>query len=142
MKDLIDFAQTQIGVTEIPGANDNEVIVNYAKMSGFKWVNDDETPWCSIFANFCAMKCGYERTFSAAARSWLNIGETIEQPIEGCIAVFKRGASNWQGHVGFFFGRHPNGNLLILGGNQDNSVSIKEMPMSKLLGFVKLNKIK
>jgi len=141
MNDLLEFAKTQLGIKEIVGKDNNPAIVNYAKESGFKWVNDDETPWCSIFINWVCMKVDYERSELATARSWLNVGIPLKKPVFGCICIFKRGNSSWQGHVGIFDGEDDT-HIYLLGGNQSNSVNIKKYPKYKLLGYQQLNKIK
>lgn len=134
---ILETALSQYGVKEIRGESDNQTIVDYAVDSGFSWVNDDETPWCSIFINWCAMKLGMERTKKATARSWLNIGIPIEMPDIGDIVVLKRGNSTWQGHVGIFIsfeGEYIN----LLGGNQSNQVKISKYKKTDILGFRKL----
>lgn len=142
MKELFEFAKTQIGVTETPGPTmHNPIILNYAKEGGFLWVNDDETPWCSIFANYVALKCGYERSKKANARSWMEIGESLAVPEVGCICVFKRGNNAQQGHVGFYAGKAESGAILVLGGNQKDKVQISAYSQEALLGYRKLKKI-
>ena len=137
---MIETALSQYGQKEIVGSNDNPTIVHYAKESGFEWVNDDETPWCSIFVNWVALKSGYERTRKANARSWLKIGEEIETPHVGDIVVFKRGNSSWQGHVALFINLEGN-YIRVLGGNQSNQVKISLYKKSDLLGYRRLNKV-
>jgi uncharacterized protein (TIGR02594 family) len=141
MNDLLEFAKTQLGVKEIAGESDNLTIVNYAKESGFDWVNDDETPWCSIFINWVCLKSSYERTKKANARSWMEIGIPTKKPEYGCVCVFQRGNSPTQGHVGLFDGE-DDAHIYLLGGNQSDSVSITKYPKTKLLGYRILNKIK
>ena len=87
MNDLLKIALSQYGVKEISGEKNNKQIVDYAKEAGFEWVNDDETPWCSIFINWCAMKAGLERSHKANARSWLNTGELTTHPETGDIVI-------------------------------------------------------
>ena len=140
MNDLLKIALSQYGVKEISGEKNNKQIVDYAKEAGFEWVNDDETPWCSIFINWCAMKAGLERSHKANARSWLNTVELTTHPETGDIVVFKRGNSEWQGHVAIFI--NYDGNYInVLGGNQGNQVKISKYNSVDLLGFRKLKKI-
>lgn len=141
MIDLLEFAKSQLGVKEIVGSKHNQTIVKYAKESGFDWVNDDETPWCSIFVNWVAKKMSYERSKKANARSWLDVGLPISKPEFGCICVFKRGNSSWQGHVGIFDAEDET-HIYLLGGNQSNSVNIQRYPKSKLLGYRRLMKVR
>jgi len=72
---------------------------------------------------------------SDAARSLLNIGTPTQKPNVGDIAVFSRGSDPTKGHVGFFQGYTPEGDIKILAGNQGNAVSEGVMPASRLLGF-------
>ena len=141
MKNFLEVATSQIGVKEIRGESHNETIVNYAKEAGFEWVNDDETPWCSIFINWCALQANLKGTNKATARSWLAVGISTENPEPGDIVVFWRGKINsWQGHVGIFMGYDQTGErIYTLGGNQGNQVSISAYPISNLLGFRRLS---
>ncbi|KQV28221.1 hypothetical protein ASC97_07735 [Rhizobium sp. Root1203] len=63
---------------------------------------------------------------AAAARSWLKLPTKLASPVVGCIVIFWRGTpQGWSGHVAFVVGRDANGNLMVLGGNQGDMVSIK-----------------
>ena len=42
MEQLIKIAASQLGVREIPGDEDNPVIVNYAKETGIAGISNDE----------------------------------------------------------------------------------------------------
>jgi uncharacterized protein (TIGR02594 family) len=109
-------------------------IVKYAKESDFPWVNDDETPWCSIFVNWVGMK----RSKKANARSWLRVGEsTINNPQPGHIVVFWRDKpESWKGHVGIFLGYSSDKKrVFCLGGNQGNQVSVSAYFTDTVLGI-------
>ena len=140
MDKLFIEAVNQLGQKEIEGAEDNPVIVNYAKESNFGWVDDDETPWCSIFLNWCAAKAGLEKSSKANARSWLLVGDKTENPEPGDIVVLWRGAvDSWEGHVGILFGFSKDSKrVYILGGNQGNQVSIAGFPTEQVLGYRRL----
>lgn len=127
------LAEKELGQKEIYGRKHNIRIVDYGESVNLE-IDDDETPWCSTFVNFVLMKSGYTGTRSAAARSFLNWGQGIEEPKIGAIMVFKRGNSDWQGHVGFYTGETKN-YYRILGGNQGNSVSIAKYAKKDLLGI-------
>ena len=135
---LVEIALSQYGVSEIVGKMHNPVIVNYAKEVGIDWVVDDETPWCSIFMNWCALKAGLIRSGKANARSWLDIGTEITYPQIGDVVVLKRGTSEWQGHVGIFINKTSNGNIHVLGGNQGDMVKIAIYDESNVLGYRRL----
>ena len=142
MKNLIQIAIGELGVVETSGSNDNARILQYAKESDFDWINDDETPWCSVFMNWVAKQADYERSKSAAARSWLAVGNKVTNPEPGDIVIYWRNdIKSRSGHVGIFLGfASGKTRIYTLGGNQMNSVSISAYPMSRLLGFRRLRK--
>lgn len=140
MKKILEIALKEFGQKEIPGVKHNERIVSYAKEIGLDWVNDDETPWCSIFMNWCALKAGAERTGKATARSWLNTGEATATPELGDVVVLRRGTSPWQGHVGLYI-TESEGIIYVLGGNQANSVNINACSKKDVLGYRKIHEV-
>jgi len=143
MLEILQIASKEMGVTQIVGPEHNERILQYASDIGMNWINDDETPWCSIFMNWVAKKAGYSMSNNAAARSWLNVGTPIHDPEPGDIVVFWRGVrDSWTGHVGVFTGFSKDGNrIYTLGGNQSNSVTVSAYPANRLLSFQRLRKI-
>lgn len=127
------IARAEIGIKELPGPQDNPRILEYLSSTTLAGPSrdNDETPWCSAFANWCLERAGYEGTDSAWARSWLTWGVALPVPVEGAVTVFDRGGAG--GHVAFFIGETPSG-IRVLGGNQRNQVTISEYPRSRLLG--------
>lgn len=127
------------GICEVPGAGSEPSVVTYLKSTtlGKEPSSSDETAWCSAFVNWCVEQTGLEGTDSAAARSWLRWGEALNTPSLGCVVVFSRpDAGPHAGHVGFFVSQDPaKGTIDVLGGNQDDCVSIKAYPAGRLLGF-------
>jgi len=136
-KTILEWALGELGVSEMQGDAHNKKILNYAKEAGFKWVGDDETPWCSIFMNWCCLKANLPRSKRADARSWLRVGKPVTDPEPGDVVIFWRGSKeSWQGHVGLFIGFSGNGSsIFCLGGNQKDSVSIARYDRGRLLGF-------
>ncbi len=134
----------EIGTTEVPGPQHNARILNYAKEAGFNQIKDDETPWCSVFLNWVALKAGLETTNQANARSWLNVGIPVVNPEPGDIVIFWREDPNsYKGHVGIFMGySQDKARIYTLGGNQSNMVSQSAYLANNLLGFRRLRPIK
>ena len=98
---------------------------------------DDETPWCSSFVNWCITQSGIKGTNLAAARSWLKWtqGEALTQPRKGAITIFWRGSPNGIfGHVAFYLGQTKN-HIEVVGGNQGDQISIAKYAKSKFLGY-------
>lgn len=135
-------AFNELGVREVEGSGDNPRIVEYHAATSGKF-HDDEVPWCSSFVNWCFEQSGVSRTNSALARSWLGWGKSITYPPPGAVAVLSRGAGpqpgpevmSAPGHVGFYLGHATAVEVLILGGNQEDSVSIGRFPALSVLGF-------
>lgn len=134
-------AMNYYGLTEIPGEENNPQILTFFHSAGKKWVQDDETAWCSAFMNFIGIECGCEYSGKLDARSWLNIGREKKFPQLGDIVIFWRETKDsWKGHVGLFVSRNESV-VYCLGGNQDNQVNIKPYPKNQILGFRELNYI-
>lgn len=89
-------------------------------------VTDDETAWCGTFVSACLATAGFKPPRGAVgvrARWWGGWGDPLsltERPPLGAIAVYSRPGG---GHVGFVVGMTPQGDLIILGGNQGNAVT-------------------
>ena len=95
------IAQSYMGLKEISGKGSNKTIDGWFEEFGYPQFKDD-TAWCSLFAMKVMKDAGYTGSNSLAARSWLKWGKSIRNPSYGCIVVFKRGNSTWQGHVAFY----------------------------------------
>ncbi len=118
--------EMEMGVMEIEGAEDNPRIVEYHQATSLH-ATDDETPWCSAFANWCMKQVGIAGTDSAASISWRTWGQAVG-PIPGALVCFN-------GHVGFLHSIRSDGKLLILGGNQSNQVKITLYDKNKVLTY-------
>ena len=137
---MLITALKEYGITELPGAENHPRILEYMSEAGFDFINE-ETSWCSIFINWCAMKAGLERSGKATARSWLNVGSEVEEPELGDVVIFWRSYSDsWKGHVGLFISRVDD-SIYCLGGNQSNQVNISVYTADRLLGYRRLNSL-
>lgn len=137
---LVQIATAEIGVREVAGGDHNERILQYARDIGHTWIESDETPWCSIFLNWVAMKAGAKRSDSGSARSWLNVGASVDSPEPGDVVVFWRQSPNsHKGHVGIYLGfSMDQSRVYVLGGNQGDQVGITAYSSERLLGFRRL----
>ena len=141
------LAQRFVGIEEINGDEDNPRILSWLRHDN-AWPQHDEVPWCSGFANEIAWELRLPRSKSLRARSWLRVGTpvTLEQARPAFdVVILKRGSGNQPGpdvidapgHVGFFAGVEGT-KVLILGGNQSDSVSVARFPVSRILGIRRL----
>lgn len=143
-----DIANRFIGLKEDFNNNDNPAIIWMLKLCD-KNVQHDETPWCSAFVNAVHYLLGLPRTGSLAARSWLKIGDFIDliDARRSDVVILQRGNGIQPGpeilfapgHVGFFHSRDDK-NVIILGGNQGNQVSLAPFPIHRILGIRRFDK--
>lgn len=137
---LFDLAQRLIGeVKERPGAQDDPFI-RWCHGSTSMGESADEVPWCSSFVNRLAWLLRLPRSKSAAARSWLDVGESIK--LEAAepgydVVVFTRGSNPTAGHVAVFAGLDGDA-VRVIGGNQGNSVTLATYPRNSVLGVRRL----
>lgn len=129
-----EIAQNEQGVEEVKGKKHNADIVQYFADVGHAGIKNDETAWCAAFVGSCLEKAGLTSTRALNARSYLKWGRKITKPVPGCIVVFKRGTSSWQGHVAFYIGQ-SDGRIKVLGGNQGDRVKVSSYSADDLLGY-------
>lgn len=131
----IEIALGEYGVSGIAGVENNPRILKYFSDIGATYIHDDETAWCSAFANWVMLQAGLPRSGKLNARSWLDVGIAVATPHIGDVVVLWRvSKASIYGHVGFYIGEDANG-IYMLAGNQDNAVKIKYQPKSQLLGY-------
>lgn len=132
---VLNIAFSQFGIKEIVGNRHNKEVLKYFKEIGHDWVENDETAWCSAYANWVNKKAGVAHSGKLNARSWLDVGEPTENPEMGdMVVLWREKPSSWKGHVGFFI-RETDNLIYILGGNQNNQVKITAYPKSRLLEY-------
>lgn len=125
-------ARSYLGRAEIPGQKHSPFVLRLWQLIRAPFT-DDETPWCAAFVGGVLEECGLKSTRSAWARSYLAWGQKIAKPVVGCIVVFERGPKS--GHVGFVVGEDRRGNLMVLGGNQGNAVTVAPFGTNRVLGY-------
>lgn len=141
------MAQRFIGVKEVPGQSSNPLILGMLRLD-MGWPEDDAVPWCSAFVNYIAWLLRLPRSKHLRARSWLMVGRAISDPLDAeaafDVVVLQRGGVKLgpevldaPGHVGFFAGVEGD-RILVLGGNQGDSVSVASFPRRDLLGLRRL----
>ncbi len=125
------IARGELGQHEVAGPGNNPRVLQYHDETSLN-ASQDSVPWCSSFVSWCLHRAGYRSTKNAWAQSYTSFGKDAGGPKYGCIVVFKWSAST--GHVGFCVGTQGN-KVLVLGGNQSDSVSIAPFAMNKIVGF-------
>jgi uncharacterized protein (TIGR02594 family) len=130
----LEIARQHLGTTEIPGAQHNSVILGWWRKLGIA-IRDDETPYCAAYVGAVLEDAKIRSTRSAAARSYLRWGTPIDPPAIGAIVVYSRPGCSWCGHVGFVVGADRWGNVMTLGANQHDTVSIAAFQRDRVIGF-------
>ncbi|MFY9479163.1 MAG: TIGR02594 family protein [Aquabacterium sp.] len=128
----IDNARKYIGVKEIPGPTHNPIILGFWRLAKLAGIKNDEIPWCSGFACAVMEEAGIRSPRTDGAKNWLGWGVALPSPVYGCIVVFRR-PGGW--HMGFVVGLDAKGNLMVLGGNQGNQVSIAAFARDRVEGY-------
>jgi uncharacterized protein (TIGR02594 family) len=123
-------AVKHIGVKEIVGSKHNPVILEWAKSLKLRSIyTNDEIPWCGLFVAYCAHAQGLQVVQRPLwALNWAKYGNRVEVPMLGDVLTFKR---NGGGHVGIYVGEDDK-YYHVLGGNQNNSVSVTRIAKSRL----------
>jgi len=110
-----------------------EVSVNLNSLAG------DSNPWCASFVNYCLINSEprfpkSNRPAKALSFSSDSRFKKIEQPIFGAIAVYSRKGG---GHVCFVYALSEivNGNVIVLGGNQDDQINFVDRTTRRLVGY-------
>ena len=130
----LELAWADLGIAEAPGDADNPLVVRYYADAGHPEVRSDDVAWCAAFVGACLERAGIAGTRSLMARSYLAWGEAAPEPRVGALAVLSRGPDTDIGHVGFLVGL-TEANVVLLGGNQADTVSVQSFARSRLLGL-------
>jgi uncharacterized protein (TIGR02594 family) len=114
------------GVKEIPGIKSAPFIVKLWDDVPWLWKmypDDSILAWCGAFVHYCLKQSGlsYPKAWYRA-KSYIGFGFKLYSPVVGCIGVVKN--SRGQYHVGFVVGRNYAGQILMFGGNQNDSVKV------------------
>lgn len=132
MNKITETARKYLGIREVKGPNTHPTIQGWLIKLG-AWYRDDEAPWCGTFCAAVMAETGYSYPkMYMRALDWAAWGYKCTQPIEGCVAVKTRKGG---GHVTIVIGRDRHGNLLCLGGNQGDAVSIVKYQDKDFVAF-------
>lgn len=128
----ITEAKKHLGTKEIPGAKHEPKILAWWKSIKRGGIKSDEVPWCAAFVGGCLETVGIVSSRYESAKSYLTWGQKLHAPLPGCVVVFYRDGG---GHVAFVVGVDKSGNLMCLGGNQGNAVTIAAFSRDRAIGY-------
>lgn len=139
----LEIARSLIGVKEFPGAASNPVIMGWANEAkdwlGAAYINDGVS-WCGLGVSYCLHAAGLKPPgkgfVGLRARQWETYGDGLPStgtPPLGAIVVFwRKTLASGFGHVGFVDGVYANGDLSVLGFNQDDAVNVRRYGRDRL----------
>jgi len=136
---LVENALQYLGIKEVVGKGSNPVILNMAKQIGLGNIyKDDDTSWCAVFVNFLCHVTGkplspingdiYNLMRAKAFANWGTRVSLKEARIGDVVVINRTGG----GHVFILIATTKQGNLVGIGGNQSNQVSIAEFDASRI----------
>jgi len=145
---LYQMATRFAGMKEVPGKQHNPLILSMLKLD-MAWPEGDEVAWCSAFLNFVCWLLRLPRSKSLRARSWLTVGRPImleDAKVGWDVVVLSRGVGEQPGpevidapgHVGLYAGHYAT-RILLLGGNQSDTVQVSEYARDRVLGVRRLH---
>ncbi len=125
-------AYSYLGTSETVTNGDNGGPIDTFNASN----NQKNVKWCANFLNYVLEQNGIQGTTGpsrAMALSFKNWGTDAKGPVTGSIGVISYGGG--AGHVGIVVGVTPTGRVLMLGGNQGDSVKISSYPRNSFVAF-------
>lgn len=136
---LVAAALNLYGIREVPGIQNNPVIMNMAKTLKIEDIyKNDDTSWCGLFMSYLCTICEKPLPdlkgdkFNYLRAKWFQtFGNPVKKGEErfGDVGVFDRPGG---GHVGLLIAQSTN-TWHILGGNQGNSVNIVEIAKTRFI---------
>ena len=123
-----------LGTKEFSGSKDNPTIIDWAKEEGGDIASEythDSIPWCALFANHILTKVGLKGTETLWALDFAGKWPCVRLagPAVGAFAPMKRQGG---GHIMVIVGKDQYGNVMGLGGNQSDAVTIAPFAVSRL----------
>jgi uncharacterized protein (TIGR02594 family) len=133
---MVAEAMKFVGLKEIKGKVNNKTILGWANEIGGKVADiykSDEIAWCGLFIAILAFRT--KRVLPKDplwALNWNTFGNRVEKEdaMLGDVLVFVR---NGGGHVGLYVGEDKTA-YHVLGGNQNDEVSVTRIVKSRLYG--------
>lgn len=137
---MLEIGLQYIGVKEVKGLSNNPIIMDMARNIGVSDIyTADETAWCALFINHLIRLSGkplldtkgdkYNLLRAKALITW-GYSVPLSQAKLGDVVIINRDGG---GHVFLLIAFTKSGNLIGLGGNQSNMVSIAEFDKDRVI---------
>lgn len=121
-----------VGTKEFAGAANSPTIMGWAKKLGgyiARVYTADSIPWCALFVNYvCYLSniVGFGTLWALDVVKW---GQNLGGPALGAFVGMSR---NGGGHVAIVIGRTASGDLVCVGGNQSDNVTVARFAPSRI----------
>lgn len=116
-------------------ARNNSRLWAWLRADGRSLGDPAKNPWCGDFAETCIALTLPDEPLPEnpyLALNWTKFGITLNRAIYGAALTFHRGdPASWKGHIGFYTGEDKT-HYHVLGGNQDNSISVDRIAKDRL----------
>lgn len=152
----LELARREVGQKEIKLSGravvrDNPIIVAYWTRANILKAKDntpwtptnDEVPWCAAFVGAMLCDAGHPSSGKALARSYEQYGMAVMNadpakpwghvPLGAIVVLNRPSAGPTKGHVAFAVGISKHA-VQLLGGNQNDAVSMDWFPKSRIVG--------
>lgn len=135
---LIPIAEKYLNQREVPGPESNQWILGLWSTIPWIWstvTRKDDTllAWCGAFIRLVLTEANLTPPKNwFRAREYLTYGYELKSPVRGCIGVIKTGK---QWHVGIIAGQDAKGNIVMIGGNQNDSVKYSSFKREVFQGY-------
>lgn len=127
-------AWAELGQHEFPDTPANPHIRDLYADAHHPEIASDEVAWCAAYVSACLERANIRSARTLLARDYLTWGAPLDAPRPGAIAVLSRDPDPNAGHVAFLIGQTAD-QLILLGGNQSNAVTVQAFPKSRLLSL-------
>lgn len=123
----------KLNTNEIAGPKSNPEIMKFAEIAGVKSIyKSDEVAWCAVVMVAICLTAKQDIAFTGydrlRAKSFLNFGSPVKDPVLGDVLVFTRSGG---GHVGMYVGEDKEC-YHVIGGNQSNQFNVTRISKNRL----------
>lgn len=134
MTPWLKSAEADLGIHEVAGEGAHPRIIEMFSKAGHPEVKSDETAWCAAAVGCWLQENGIKPTGALNARSYLDWGTNLPDPVLGCIVVMERPPDPDAGHVAIYK-RTVGDQIEVIGGNQADGVSVTRFPASRVINY-------
>jgi len=145
-----------LGLFEYADSSTNPTLRKmFHKVGEFLGINldsydDSKLSWCGIFMTFIFIESGLKDFIPnkpLTARNWQKLTNhqdweeiSLKDAKSGDVVVFWRVCKNcWQGHVALFVNKRNERKIRVLGGNQDNGVTVRSYSSNRIIKIIRYN---